>query len=219
MKSMKSKTLRLLALSVLTTIFAAFSPLLANTQLMVLHQDGVGSQSQVQFDSMKKFIRTLPDDVDLAVAYFSHGGLIFQSDFTSNHDSAAGKLRVPLSVNSETAGTYDSLVEGIKKLALRDGQKILVFFSDGIDPLRDMLTEPPDQNPMLAKAVKLAKDHDIRIYTVYTQAQPFSSRARFAGTGYLNYLARETGGKAYLETNISYDPVFRQIKKDLGGRY
>ncbi|HEY2933663.1 MAG TPA: hypothetical protein VGK99_18150 [Acidobacteriota bacterium] len=216
---MKNLRLRFLTFSVLTTVFALFSPLWANTQLMVLHQDGVGSQSQLQFDSMKKFIRALPGDVDLAVAYFGHGSLSFQSDFTSNHELAARSMRVPLSSASQTSGTYDSLVEAVKKLSQRDGQKILVFFSDGVDTLRDMLTETPDQNPMLVKAVKLAKENNVRIYAVYTQAQPFAARERFAGTSYLNYLARNTGGKAFLETTISYDPVFSQIKRDLVGRY
>ncbi len=191
----------------------------AGAQLMILHQDGVAGEVQVQHSSMQKFIRSLPAGVDVAVAYFRYGTLEMQSDFTSDHEKAAASLGVPLSASSETSGTYDALVEAVKGLSKRSGKKVLVFFSDGVDSLRDMDLETPNQNPSLVKAIDLARENGIKIYTVYARGQSFPSREKFAGTSFLNYLAEKTGGKAFLETTVSYEPVFRELKRELEAAY
>jgi hypothetical protein len=191
----------------------------ANIQLMILHQDGVVGEVQVQHNAMKKFIRSLPPNVDVAVAYFRYGTLEMQSDFTRDHGKAASSLRAPLGPSAETSGTYDALVEAVKRLSRREGRKLLVFFSDGIDSLRDMELETPDQNPSVKKAIELAREHDIKIDTVYARGQTFPARERFAGTNFLNYLAEKTGGKAFLETTISYEPVFRELRRQMEGAF
>jgi hypothetical protein len=208
----------LLPLSVLVFLRADLLPA-ANIELMILHQDGVVGDVQVQHSAMKKFVRTLPSNVDVAVAYFRYGSLEMQSDFTKDHGKAASSLRAPLGPSAETSGTYDALVEAVKRLSQREGRKLLVFFSDGIDSLRDMELETPDQNPWVRKAIELAREHDIKIYTVYARGQNFPARERFAGTSFLNYLAEKTGGKAFLETTISYEPVFRELRREMEGAF
>ncbi|HEY3131788.1 MAG TPA: hypothetical protein VGL91_20200 [Acidobacteriota bacterium] len=191
----------------------------ASAQLMILHQDGVVGDVQVQHGAMQKFIRGLPPGVDVAVAYFRYGTLEMQTDFTSNHEKAAAGVRVPLSAASETSGTYDALVEAVKRLSERNGKKVLAFFSDGVDSLHDMDFETPDQNPALVKAIDLARRNGIKIYTVYARGQNFPGKQKFEGTSFLNYLAEKTGGKAFLETTVSYDPVFRELKRELEAAY
>ncbi|HEY9128142.1 MAG TPA: hypothetical protein VIM62_13495, partial [Acidobacteriaceae bacterium] len=60
-----------------------------NIELVLLFDSGLRTSLGTQLGDFDKFIRTLPPNVKVAVAYMQNGRAVFESPFTTDRDRAA----------------------------------------------------------------------------------------------------------------------------------
>lgn len=193
--------------------------------LAVLIQDDVTQRVGNELERTREFIRGLPAGSRVMVGYVTAGSLQVRQSFTTDLESAARSLRLP--VGSEAASPYNPFVEvreALKKFPA-DGKNFnaLLLVSDGLDVSRG--TRPSDivHSVDLERAVGEAQRRGVAVYTFYapTRLTASSRTAASLGQSALNRLTQETGGRAFFQGTdfVSFDPYFRDLSRTLNRQF
>lgn len=191
--------------------------------LAILIQDDLTSQVSNELGITRSFIRSLPADSQVMVAYITSGSLQVRQQFTSDLEQAARSLRMPLS--SEVASPYNpyvELIQALRKFYVGSRNKnAVLLISDGLDVSRGFDTSSAGQSLDLERAIKHANDRNVAVYAFYAPSVGLTSRSPMAasyGQSSLNRLARDTGGKAFFQGMsgfVSFDSHFRRLRETL----
>jgi hypothetical protein len=185
---------------------------------ILIQEDLVGSFN-LQLKEISNFIRTLPADSRVMVAYMRSGSLDVRQRFTTDLDKAAASLRIVSGSESfAPRSPYGSVDEVLNRFeALPTGRRAIMLFSDGVDPYDRLDSLFPSQSPDLERAILKSQRSGVAVYSFYNEAtytKNGSSRFVNAGQGSLNKLSQETGGKAFFSGSfapVSYDPFFKEL--------
>jgi VWFA-related protein len=197
----------------------------AGLDLAVLIDDSVSEKASVQLKSIGGFLRTLPADSRVAVAYANFGAANYQQEFTTDHEKAAGAIRIPNAGPESANGVYDSLGDLIKKWPATEGRKVVLFVTDGIDVTDGVGDSDPGRSIVLKKAIESAQRAGVVVYTIYASGAGRALQNSVLvnnGQGSLRRLAAETGGDAFfagLQTPVSFQPFLQNVQKMLGQQY
>jgi hypothetical protein len=220
----------------LATTFTTYASALSNTgqsqkveapvNIAILIQDdlisSVGNEIRVTAD----FIRSLPKGSRVMVGYITAGSLQVRQPFTTDLDSAARSLRIP--VSSTSASPYNPYVEVLEALRHFDshwsGRNALLLISDGLDVSRGFDSSSAANTLDLERATNGANARNVAIYSFYAPSVGLTSRSRLAasyGQSSLNRISNETGGKAFFQGMtgfVTFDPYFTQLRRALNER-
>ena len=195
--------------------------------LAILVQDDLISQVGNELGVTRDFIRSLPSGSRVMVGYITTGTLQVRQPFTSDLDKAARSLRVPRS--STSASPYNPYVEVIEALrSFNANSKVknaVLLISDGLDTSRGFDVTSSGHTLDLERAIKLANDRNVAVYTFYAPAVGLTSRSRLAasyGQNSLNRLADDTGGKAFFQGTtgfVTFDAYFNRLRRTLNEQY
>jgi hypothetical protein len=199
----------------------------APVNIAILIQDdlvsSVGNEIRVTAD----FIRTLPEGSRVMVGYITSGTLQVRQPFTTDLNSAARSLRIP--VSSTSASPYNPYVEVIEALRQFDaswkGHNAVLLISDGLDVSRGFDVTSAGNTLDLGRATSEANKRNVAIYGFYAPSVGLTSHNRLAasyGQSSLNRIAQETGGKAFFQGTtgfVTFDPYFNQLRQALNQRY
>jgi len=185
---------------------------------IVIQEDLVGSFN-LQLKEISNFIRTLPADSRVMVAYMRSGSIDVRQRFTTDLDKAAASLRIVSGSDSfAPRSPYGSVDDVLGKFeSLPTGRRAIMLFSDGVDAYDRFDSLFPTQSPDLERAILKAQRSGVAVYSFYNEATfTKSGNSRFvnAGQGSLNKLSQETGGKAFFSGSfapVSYDPFFKEL--------
>jgi VWFA-related protein len=197
----------------------------AGLDLAVLVDDSVSQKATVQLKEIGEFIRTLPAEARVAVAYTSYGSVRFEQEFTTDHEKAAKGIRIPNAFPGTANGVYDSFTELIKKWPETRNRKVVVFVSDGIDVTNGVEDSTPSQSMVLQRAIDAAERAGVVVYTIFASGSGRAVQNQFLvnnGQGSLARLASETGGDAFFQgfqTPLSFQPFLEDVRKLLGQQY
>lgn len=193
--------------------------------LAVLIQDDVTQRVGNELERTREFIRQLPAGSRVMVGYVTAGSLQVRQSFTTDLESAARSLRVP--IGNRDAAPFNPFVE--VREALRkfptDGKNFnaLLLISDGLDVSRGTSSSDILQSVDLERAVREAQRRGVAVYTFYapTTLAASSHRAANLGQGALNRLTKETGGRAFFQGTdfVSFDPYFRDFSRTLNRQF
>ena len=160
------------------------------------------------------------------VGYITSGSLQVRQRFTSDLDSAARSLRIPIS--STSASPYNPYVEVLEALRRFDphwnGRNALLLVSDGLDVSRGFDSSSAANTLDLERATNGANARNVAIYSFYAPSVGLTSRSRLAasyGQSSLNRISNETGGKAFFQGMtgfVTFDPYFNQLRRALNER-
>ena len=193
----------------------------ANTpiHIAILIQEDLGGAFNLQLKEISDFIRTLPADSRVMVAYMRSGSVDVRQRFTTDLDRAAASLRIVSGAESfaprSPYGSVDDVLDRFDSLPT--GRRAIMLFSDGVDQFDRLDTLFPTQSPDLERAILKAQRKGVAIYSIYNEAtytRTGVSRFVNAGQNSLNRLSEETGGKAFFSGSfapVSYDPFFREL--------
>ncbi|HMF53416.1 MAG TPA: hypothetical protein VK593_03640, partial [Edaphobacter sp.] len=93
----------------------AVVPVTANgTQVALLIDDGLRTSLGRQFSDIQGFIKALPAGVEILIGYMQNGRVVSAQDFTTDHASAAGNLRLPMGSPGLSASPYFCLSDFVK---------------------------------------------------------------------------------------------------------
>lgn len=195
--------------------------------LAVLIQDDLSSRVNLQLKDIADFIKTLPADSRVMVAYLRGGTLQVRQKFTQDLDKAAESLRIVVS-NSSVAprNPYDGVIEAMKRFeGLPNGRRAVLLISDGLDLSNGVESSSPGQSIDLDRAILRAHRNSVAVYSFYSSAtftEGGNARLVANGQGSLSRLSKETGGKAFFQgtfTPISYQPFFRDLSMTLSRQF
>jgi len=195
----------------------------APTILAVLIQDDLVSRVNNELNTIKEFIRRMPDGSRVITAYVTSGTLQVSQDFTTDRERAAASLRVVRS--NESGSPYNPYVEVVEALRRFDtqpaGRRLILLISDGLDTSHGFRGASPMHSPDLDRAIAEAQRRGVSVFSMYA---PTLGLARVRGMevnfgqGSLIRLADETGGEAFMSGTdfVTFDPYFKELNDVLG---
>ena len=187
--------------------------------IAVLIQDNLTSNVNLQLEEIKNFIRKLPADSRVMVAYLRSGTTQVTQKFTTDLQKAAGSIRI---VSGSSSVAPNSPYEGLEEItarfdALPTGRRAVLMVSDGLD-----LSNPsPSQSLDLDRAILKAQRRSVAVYTFFspsTLTENNNSTLLLNAQSSLNRLAEETGGRAYFQGTIApvnFEPFFKDLNAAL----
>ena len=203
------------------------APVSEPLNLAVLVQDDLISQVGNELGVTRDFIRALPRGSRVMVGYITTGTLQVRQPFTSDLDKAARSLRVPRS--STSAAAFNPYVEVIEALRNFDanwkGKNAVLLISDGLDTSRGFDVTSSAHTIDLERAIKIANERSVAVYTFYAPSVGLTSSSRLAasyGQNSLNRLADDTGGKAFFQGTtgfVTFDSYFDHLRQTLNEQY
>ncbi len=201
----------------------------SNTPLAIaiLIQDDLSSGVNLQLDSIRKFIRGLPQGSRVMVGYLRSGSIQIRQKFTEDLDKAAKSLRIVSGSSAVApASPYEQVEEALKRFdALPAGRRAILLVSDGLDASRGIDSSTPSQSLDLDRAILRAQRKSVAVYSFYnggSLTENGSSMLILNGQGSLNRLSSETGGRAFFQGSISpisFDPFFRDLNAALNRQF
>ena len=199
----------------------------APLNIAILIQDDLISSVGNEIRVTSEFIRSLPKGSRVMVGYITSGTLQVRQPFTTDLESAARSLRIPIS--STAASAYNPYVEVIEALRRFDaswqGRSALLLVSDGLDVSRGFDSSSAGQTLDLERATHEANSRNVAIYSFYAPSVGLTSHSRLAasyGQSSLNRISNETGGKAFFQGTtgfVSFNPYFSQLRQALNQRF
>ena len=104
------------------------------------------------------------------------------------------------------------------------GRNAVLLISDGLDASRGV-DSSSIRSLDVERAIKHAKERDVAVYTFYAPSVGLTGRNRLAasfGQSSLNYLADETGGRAFFQGMtgfVTFHSYFENLKQTLNEQY
>jgi hypothetical protein len=191
----------------------------------ILIDDSLESNVAVQWREVAAFLRMLPDNTRVAVAYATHSGATIAQPFTSGRELAIKSLRVPIGTINEGSSVYLSLVDLDRRWPASDRRRMVLLISDGVDLFRGVAQSEPGLNRDLQQAIDESQKGGVLVDAIFAGgASHFSHNLYLIDNGQrsLARLALETGGTAYteaLETPGSFSPYLNQIAEGFANLY
>jgi VWFA-related protein len=201
------------------------SPSDPKLDIVVVIDDALANSLATRYDELRSFFAALPAGARVAVAYANRGSIQLAQQTTTDHTLAVKALRNPSGVQIDNDSPYESIEELARGWPARQGRRVMVFISSGVDIHSSGEGQNPEDWETMHKAVDAAQTKGIVIYSIFAKPFMSSSITEFMlskGQDGLNYLSTQTGGKAFyagLASDPDFDPYFREIQEDLQQQY
>ncbi len=197
----------------------------AQLDLIILIDDSLDTGVGTNLDDLKKFIRSLPANTRVAVAYAQNSSAQLRQNLTDDKEAAAKALRLPLGLRDSFSSPYLAVVDLLGRLPETKGRRAILLISDGIDLMRGVSGSSPASNNELQRAIEQSQRRNVQVYTLYASGSGRVRRNFFLvsnGQGALSRLALETGGEAYFQgfsTPVSFQPFLEELNQALSQQY
>jgi hypothetical protein len=155
-----------------------------------------------------------------------NGRVVAQQPFTTDHDAAAGNLRIPLASAGVSASPYFCLSDFVKNWPGGEGSqgalikpkaRFVMMLTNGVDPYNGSVS-PLNQNSIYVQnAVRDAQRAGVSVSSIYYgDAGIRGGAASFSGQSYLAQVSEGTGGTAYFQgtsSPVSLTPFLDKFRK------
>jgi hypothetical protein len=193
-------------------------------ELVVMLDNGARSSIGTQLSEIADFIKTLPPQTKVTVAYMENGIARLGGPLTTDHDSAVKRLHLPIGAPGQDASPYFCL----SNLAThwpsndRSARREVVMISDGVDyydPRLDL------EDPYMQAAISDSVRNGLVVYSIYWENRGRFDRTRFgnaSGQNLLLEVTQATGGNSYWEgigNPVTFRPFFEDLQRRLQNQY
>ena len=175
---------------------------LAKMQLFILLDDSTQSASLGNhLAELRTFLNSLPATTEVAIGYMRNGTFGPAQEFTSDHQKAAGALRLPEGLPGANASPYFALSALAKHWPSKQptGRRAVLMLTDGIDPYWGTATA---DDPYVDTAIHDALKNGLMVYSIYLRGAGGYGRNGWVtnfGQSHLIEVSQETGGNAYFQ--------------------
>jgi hypothetical protein len=190
-------------------------------QLWVLIDDGADDTIGNQFGDLRKFILAQPPAVEIGLGYMRNGGVTAVQSLSTDHQSVAKALRLPLGEAGISASPYLSLVDLIHTWPATQRAREAVMVTSGID----YLYGPGPDNPYLQQAIDEAQRAGVVVSSIYFGSPGHAGHSYWQinwGQNNLSQLADATGGEFYWQgmTNpVSIGPYLDECGRRINEQF
>jgi|GEM_PF-4842139 len=189
--------------------------------IAIIVDDTLPTEAGNLIEDVKKFVRQLPPDTDVMVAYASNGTMQTTQPFTSDLSKAAEGIRLTTGNGYPFSNIYDSVEEFVKGWTSAAGAPEVIVVSDGIDRRTGRGLFLPDLDPV----VHAAQKKGVLVYTFFTGLSGHMARNFFRSTNgqsALSQLADSTGADSFPEAAmapVTFAPYLEHLSRDLANQY
>lgn len=193
-------------------------------ELVLLLDSGARTSLGTQFSDIEHFVKEMPPNTRMAIAYMQQGRAAFSSQLSSNAADVLKGLRLSTGIPGENASPYFCLSDLAKNWPSRDrtARREVVMITDGVDNYERRL-DPDD--PYVQTAVKDSVRAGLVVYSIY-----WRNAGRFNNTGYetnagqslLSIVTQATGGYSYFQgigNPVALQPFFQDLRRRLNNQY
>jgi len=198
---------------------------LADMQLFVLLDDSTRSASLgVQLGELKTFLNSLPASTEVAVGYMRNGSAVLAQSFTTDHQKAAGSLRLPEAVPGVNGSPYFALSELVKHWPSKESthRRTVLMLTDGVDPYYgNAIFDDPYVDTAMHDALKSG----VTVYSIYLRGAGLYGHGSWITTmaqSRLSEVSQQTGGYAYFQgisDPVSIAPFLTNFEDRMGHQY
>ena len=195
-----------------------------SVELVLLIDNSLRTSLGTQLSEIEKFIRTLPPNVRLAMAYMQYGQAAIASPFSTDRENSLKALHLPSGTPGSSGSPYFCISDLAKRWPQSGGpvRREILMITDGVDKYNPRY-DPED--PYVQAAIKDSTRAGIVIYSLYWRDQ-----GRFSGTGYANnagqnllvQVTEATGGKNFwsgFSNPVSFAPYFDELTRRIQNQY
>lgn len=195
-----------------------------NIELVLLFDSSLRTSLGTQLGEIEKFIRTLPPNAKLAVAYMEFGRAKFATPFTTDRDKAVKALHLPSGTPGSSGSPYFCISDLAKSWPQNEGpaRREVLMVTDGVD---DYNPRYDPEDPYVQAAIRDSVRAGIVLYSLYWHDQ-----GRFSRTGYANnagqnlmvQVTEATGGKNFWSgfgNPVSFEPYLEELTRRLRNQY
>lgn len=192
-------------------------------QVVLLIDSSAWGTLGTQLGDMKAFIRSLPADAEVGVAYMENGRAVFSAPLTTDKEAAVRGVRLPGSVPGGSASPYFCLSSLAKHWPSQnmDARREVVMITNGVDNYEPRFN--PD-DPYVRAAIHDAVKAGLVVYSIYWHSAGVPGGLYLTSTGQnlLLMVSQETGGESYwqgMSNPVSLQPYFKEMKERFGEQY
>lgn len=196
----------------------------APIELVVMIDDSARGSLSNQFGDIAQFVKNLPPNAEVAVAYMDNGRANFADRFSKDRIAIARELRMPVGTPGISGSPYFCLSDLAHHWPSQDSaaRRVVVMITNGVDNY-EVRYNPED--PYLQAAIHDAVRSRISVYSIF-----WSGRGAFGGGWYaandgqnlLAQLTAATGGYSYWQgvgNPVSLQPYFQDLNRRLNNQY
>jgi hypothetical protein len=190
--------------------------------LAVLIDDSLDSNIASQWNDLKAFLDSQPNNTYVLVAYARNGAAVVAQDFTNDHELAAKALRLPLGSSGAFGSPYLALLDLMKRWPASADRRSVLLISSGIDYFRGGFDL---RSPDLDSTISRAQKQNINVWTIYAPDSGHRGRGFFLATraqSNLSELSDATGAESfYLGTGapVTIKPYLDELSTHLSNQY
>ncbi len=193
-------------------------------ELVILIDSSVRNSLGNQLQDIAQFIKTLPPNVRVGVAYMRFGRAEMASPLSSDHAQAIGGLHLPGGTPGSNGSPYFSLSDLAKNWPQADNatRREVLMVTDGVD---DYNRRYDPEDPYVQAAMKDSIRAGLVVYSIY-----WTGRGRADATAYANntgqnllvQVTEATGGKNFWQGSgnpVSIGPYLDELSRRLRNQY
>lgn len=196
----------------------------SGVELVLLIDDGARMSLGREMDEIATFVRSLPPNVKIAIAYMENGRAQMSGPFTADHAKALQGLHMPVGVPGVSASPYFCLSSLAKSWPSTDRnvRREVMMITDGVDSYERQY-DPDD--PYVNSAINDSVRAGLVVYSIYWTSNGRADRSWYennAGQNLLLQLDQSTGGKSYWEgagNPVTLAPYFDDLSRRLNNQY
>lgn len=193
-------------------------------EMVVLVDSSARSSIGTQLNDIANFVKTLPPEAKVSVAWMVNGTAQLATPLTTDHQAALKGIHMPIGVPGTSASPYFCLSNLAQHWPSGDraARRVVVMITDGVD-YYDPRYDPED--PYMQAAITDSVKSGLVVYSIYWQNQGRFDRRMYAtdaGQNLLLQVTQATGGYSYWEgygNPVSFQPYFKDLDRRLQNQY
>lgn len=206
------------------TSFTSLQESNSPVELVLLLDNGARASLGTQFSDIQGFVKEMPPNTRMAIAYMENGRAAFASQLSSNAPDVLKGLHVASGIPGDNASPYFCLSDLAKNWPSHDrtARREVLMITDGVDNYERRF-DPED--PYVEASIKDSVRAGLIVYSIYWRnAGRFNSGwyETNAGQNLLLLVSEATGGNSYWEgvgNPVSLQPYFQDLRRRLDHQY
>lgn len=191
---------------------------------LVLMIDNAARNLGPQMGDIRRFIQSLPPNVQFAIAYMNYGRAALAGPLTTDHEKTIKELHLPSGPVASNASPYFCLSSLAKHWPSSDQKAIreVIMITDGVD-YYDLRYDPND--PYMQSSISDSIRHHIVVYSIYWRGLGEAAESWYennAGQNLLSQVTSATGGYSWwigIGNPVAFAPYFHEFETRLRHQY
>ena len=197
----------------------------SSMQLVIFIDSNSTHQIGSQFDEISRFLESLPQTAEVALAYSMNGAARIEQPFTTDRAAIRKALHLPVGPAAGNTSIYAAVSDLVHKWpSAAQARREVLLISDGVDVTYGLFGSRPNQNPSLQSAIRDAQRKHIVVFSIFVSSGRAARNNILSlnGQGSLGELTFNTGGYSFFQgtqTPVSFRPFLSDLQRMLSQQY